>query len=145
MTTQGTKDTAKSNGHGNANGVFELLGQNQLPQEFITIGRTFEDALGRCTLRDDKQKSAVVTYKDQMEMFLPKMLPRIQALTNWLNASSAVGGINKNLAVMAHTGIVIPEMTGTKLSKQGSKEYIESQHRRDEQQKRENDNDNHNH
>ncbi len=136
MTQPMTAEKAKGNGHhGDVNSVVKIVGQTQLPQEFITIGKTFEDALGRCTLRDDKQKSAVITYKAQLEMF--GLFERIQDLTNWLNASSAVGGYNKSLAAMTYTGIYVPEGAGIKLSKQGSKEYIEAQKRIDEQQKRE--------
>lgn len=104
-------------------GVVKIVGQTQLPQEFITIGKDFEEALGRCTLRDDVQKNAVIIYKAQLELF--EMWDEIQDLTNWLNASSAVGGFNKSLAVMAHTGIFVPEGAGIKLSKETQKAFME--------------------
>jgi hypothetical protein len=134
---------ARSNGqHGHKDvlNLIKLEGSNQLPQEFITIGKTFEDALGRCTIADAKQRSAIITYKSQLEMF--KMTKRIDDLTNFLNASSAIGGINKSLATMSYVGAFVPEGAGIKLSKQGSKEYIESQKRMDEQQRKENNNNN---
>jgi len=126
-----TKAKVKTEGHGSREGVVKIVGQSQLPQEFITIGENFEEALGRCTLRDDRQKNAVIIYKAQLEMF--KMYDEIQDLTNWLNASSAVGGYNKSLAAMTYTGIYVPEGAGIKLSKQGSKEFMEAQRRLEEQ------------
>jgi len=135
-----TADKIKGNSHGSIDGVVKIVGQSQLPQEFITVGKSFEEALGRCTLRDDRQKNAIIIYKAQLEMF--KMSDQIQDLANWLNASSAVGGINKSLAAMTYTGIYVPEGAGIKLSKQGSKEYMEAQRRIDDQRKHEESNKN---
>ena len=129
-------DKAGAQGKGSESGVIKVVGSTQLPQEFITIGKTFEEALGRAVLRDDKQKNAVILYKAQLEMF--DLEDEIQDLTNWLNASAAVGGYNRLQAIMAHVGIVIPEAAGVKLSKQGSKEFIEAHRRQQYQNDREN-------
>lgn len=124
----------KDNGHkpgftsreqGSIDGVIKIEGQSQLPQEFITIGRSFEEALGRCTIRDEEQKNAIIIYKAQLEMF--EMLDEIQDLTNWLNASSAVGGYNRSLSAMTYTGIYVPEGAGIKLSKDNQKALSEVQ------------------
>ena len=139
---QNVKEKAKDNNRGSIDGVVKIVGQSQLPQEFITIGKSFEEALGRCTLRDDRQKNAIIIYKAQLEMF--SMFKEIGDLTNWLNASSAVGGYNKSLAAMTYTGIYVPEGAGIHLSKQGSKEYLEAQRRIDEQKKKEDNNNNNN-
>lgn len=106
-------------------GVVKIVGQTQLPQEFITIGKSFDEALGRCVLRDDVQRNAVILYKAQLEMF--GMCREIEDLTNWLNASAAVGGFNRSLAAMTHTGIYIPEGAGIKLSKENQKALMEMQ------------------
>jgi hypothetical protein len=109
-------------------GVVKIAGQSQLPQEFITIGKSFEEALGRCVLRDDAQKNAVIIYKAQLELF--EMWDEIQDLTNWLNASAAVGGFNRSLAAMTYTQIYVPEGAGIKVSKENQKALMEMQKQR---------------
>jgi hypothetical protein len=133
-----------NNGHRDVLNILKLEGSNQLPQEFITVGKTFEEALGRCTIVDQKQRSGIITYKDHLSMFKSTELHRIPSLTSFLNASSAVGGINKSLAVMAYDGIYVPEGAGIHLSKQGSKEYSENFKRNENQTKRENEDKNNN-
>lgn len=113
---------------GSIEGVVKIVGQTQLPQEFITIGKSFEEALGRCTIRDDEQKNAIVIYKAQMEMFV--MWEEIKDLTNWLNASAAVGGFNRSLAAMTYTRVYVPEGAGIKISKDNQKALIEMQKQR---------------
>lgn len=120
-----TKD--QNTNQGSKSGVIKVVGSSQLPQEFITIGATFEEALGRCVFRDEQQRNDVNIYKDQLEMF--DMTDEIESLTNWLNGSLGIGGYNRSLAAMTHAGVIIPELAGIKLSKQGSKEYIEAQRR----------------
>lgn len=120
-------DKVQSSGHG---GVVKIVGQSQLPQEFITIGKAFEEALGRCVLRDDEQKNAVIIYKAQLEMF--HMTDEIQDLTNWLNASAAVGGFNRSLAAMTYSQIYVPEGAGIKVSKENQKALMEMQKQRSE-------------
>ncbi len=113
---------------GNVAGVVQIASQSQLPQEFITIGKSFEEALGRCVLRDDYQKNAIVIYKAQLEMF--GMFEAIADLTNWLNASAAVGGFNRSLAAMTYTNIYVPEGAGIKVSKENQKALMEMQKQR---------------
>ena len=110
---------------GSLSGVVKIVGQTQLPQEFITIGKNFEEALGRCVLRDDEQKNAVIVYKAQLEMF--GMWDEIDDLTNWLNASAAVGGYNRSLAAMTHTMIFSPEGAGIKINKDSQRALLEMQ------------------
>ena len=119
-------EKAKSNtvGHqrgerGSVAGVVRIVGQTQLPQEFITVGRDFDAALGRTALRDDNQLNAVVLYKAKLEMF--GMLDEIKDLTSWLNGRPAIGGFNRSQAIMAHTGIYVPEGAGIKVSKETQK------------------------
>jgi hypothetical protein len=108
--------------------VHDVIGIKNLPQEFITIGKNFDEALGRCVLRDDEQRNAVIIYKAQLEMF--EMFDEIQHLTNWLNASAAVGGFNRSQAIMAHARVYLPEGAGVKVDKNTQKALMEMQQRR---------------
>ncbi len=123
MTDKKPKVQASGNG-----AVVKIVQQGQLPIEFITIGKSFEEALGRCVLRDDEQKNAVIIYKAQLEMF--DMYEEIQNLTNWLNASAAVGGFNRSLAAMTYSQIYVPEGAGIKVSKENQKALMEMQKQR---------------
>jgi len=111
--------------HGSVEGIIEIEGQSNLAKEFITIGQSFEEALGRCVLRDDEQKNAIVIYKAQLEMF--GMWDEIDDLTNFLNASAAVGGFNRSLAAMTETGIYVADGAGIKLGKESQKALMELQ------------------
>lgn len=112
----------------NIAGVIHIAQPGQIAQEFITAGKSFEEALGRCTIRDDEQKNAIIIYKAQLSLFL--MTDEIMDLTNLLNAASAVGGFNKSLAAMVATGIYVPEGAGIKLSKENQKALMELQKQR---------------
>ena len=129
MTTQKRRTTTNSrhNGHerGDVDGVIKIERQSQLPQEFITVGRTFEEALGRAVLRDDKQKNDVILYAAQLRMF--EMWDELDDLTAWLNASAAVGGFNRSLAAMTYTGIFVAEGAGIKMDKETTKSLMEIQ------------------
>jgi len=117
-----------SNGHkphNDVQGVIKIEGQGQLPQEFLTVGRDFDEALGKSTIRDDKQRNAIILYKAQLEMF--QMWEEISDLTSWLNASGAVGGFNRSLAAMTYTGVYVPEGAGINLSKDTRKNLMEIQ------------------
>ena len=105
--------------------VVQFVGQGQLPQEFLTIGKDFDETLGRCVLRDDWQRNCVILYKAQLELF--GMWDEIKDLTSWLNASAAVGGFNRSLAAMTYTGIYVPEGAGIKLGKDQQKSLMELQ------------------
>lgn len=109
-------------------GVIKIISQSQLPQEFITIGKSFEEALGRCVIRDEEQKNNIIIYKAQLQMF--EMRPEIEDLTNWLNASAAVGGFNRSLAAMTYTNLFMPEGAGIKISKENQKALMEMQRQR---------------
>lgn len=129
MTQQKTPPKPGSNGRkrdfSRLEGVVKFAGQGQLPQEFLTIGKDFDEALGRCVLRDDDQRNVVILYKAQLEMF--GLWGEIGSLTSWLNASAAVGGYNRSLAAMTYTGIYVPEGAGIKLSRSQEKTLMELQ------------------
>lgn len=113
---------------GNVEGVIRIEGQGSLAKEFITVGRTFEEALGRCVIRDDHQRNALIVYKAQLELF--GMEEEISDLTNWLNASSAVGGYNRSLTAMTDIGIFMAEGAGLPLDKDSKKALLEMQRMR---------------
>ena len=130
-----TTDTSvKNDGHrkmppkGDIAGVIHIAQPGQLAQEFITVGKSFEEALGRCVIRDDEQKNAIIIYKAQLEMF--DMITEIADLTSWLNAASAVGGFNRSLSAMVGTNIFVAEGAGIKLSKENQKALMEMQKQR---------------
>lgn len=125
MTQRNTKDHTKEDGKGREAGVIKIEDQGGLAKEFITIGRSFEEALGRCTIRDEEQKNAIIIYKAQLDIF--DMDEEVQDLTNWLNASAAVGGFNRSLASMTETRIYVPEGAGIHMDKGTQKTLIEMQ------------------
>lgn len=126
MEQQPTQTAGKNgNRHSKIAGVVHMVNSTQLPQEFITIGKTFEEALGRCRIRDDNQKNFFILYKTQLEEF--ELTDEINELTSLLNASAAVGGFNISAAIMAHTGIYVPEGAGIKLGKEQYKQLMEAQ------------------
>jgi hypothetical protein len=104
---------------GNTDTVIKAVGQGSVPLEFITIGTTFETALGRCVIRDDAQKSAIIILKSRYEMF--GMTEAIKDLTNLLNASCTVGGFNRSLAAMTYDRIFVSEGAGIKMSKESQR------------------------
>ncbi len=122
---------------GSVQGVIKIEEHGGLAKEFITIGRSFEEALGRCTLRDDEQKNAIIIYKAQLEIF--EMDDEIQDLTNLLNASAAVGGYNRSLASMTETRIYVPEGAGIKMDKGTQKALMELQKTRGQGKREERD------
>lgn len=119
MTTESKNKANGNQGKRSLAGVVQLANQTQLPGEFLKIGKDFEEALGRCVIRDDYQKNCIILYKAQLELF--GMYSEIQDLTNWLNASGAVGGFNRSLAAMTYTGIYLAEGAGIKLGKDQQK------------------------
>lgn len=120
-----SKDEGGNGDRGQVTGVVKLRGQSQLPQEFITSGKTFIDALGKTVFRDPNQATSVILYYAQLKLF--NMDSEIEDLTNFLNAQNAIGGINKSLAAMTHTGIYLPEGAGIKMSKDDRKQLSELQ------------------
>jgi len=131
MTTESkvSNDGAKRRlSKGDPAGVIKIAQPGQLAQEFITVGKSFEEALGRCVIRDDEQKNAIIIYKAQLEMF--DMINEVKDLTNLLNAASAVGGFNRSLSAMVGTQIFVPEGAGIKLSKENQKALMELQKQR---------------
>jgi len=110
-------------------GVLKIVKSGELAQEFITVGKSFEEALGRCSIRDDEQRNAIIIYKAQLDLF--EMVDEVEDLTNWVNAGSAVGGFNRSLAAMVGTGIYYPVGAGIKVGKEDQKALMEIQKQRE--------------
>ncbi len=128
MTTE-----VKNNGNGsrgNVAGVVKIVGQSQLPQEFLQIGKFYDEAVGRGVLRDDFQRNAVNKYKFQLDLFFDDNDIEVQNLTSWLNMSGSVGGFNRSLAAMTYTQVYVPEGAGIKISKENQKALMEMQKQR---------------
>lgn len=127
-----TKVQNRSDNHtgGSDEGVIKIVGSKELPGEFITVGKSFSEALGRASILDERQRNAIIIYKAQLEMF--EMNNELNDLTDWVNASIAIGGINRSLAAMAYTGIYTPDGAGIKLDKDSKKVLIEMQRMRAE-------------
>lgn len=115
---------------GSVEGVIRIEGGGQLPREFITVGNSFREALGKCTILDLAQRNAIIVYKAQLDIF--NMKDEISDLTDWLNSSNAVGGINKSIAAMTEVGIYMPEGAGINLDKDTRKALMEMQRMRSE-------------
>jgi len=114
---------------GAVEGVLKIARSSELAQEFITVGKSFEEALGRCSIRDDEQRNAIIIYKAQLDLF--DMTNEVQDLTNWINAGSAIGGFNRSLAAMVGTGIYYPVGAGIKVGKEDQKALMEIQKQRE--------------
>ena len=112
-----------NNHSGTVGGIYDTEGQTLLPHEFITGGKTFDEALGKCIFRDEAQKNAVIMWKAKLEEFHNEA--GIQMIIDLLNGSRGVGGINNSLASMAHTMIYLPEGAGIKVGKNAEKINLE--------------------
>ncbi len=111
-TTQTSRKDGKRD-FSSVGGVVQFVGQSQFEQELLAVGKDFDEALGRCVIRDEWQRNAIILYKAQLEMFL--MTREIMDLTSFLNASAAIGGhYNRELATMAHVGIYVPPLSNPK-------------------------------
>ena len=99
--------------------VLNIAGQSQLPEEFIKIGKEFDDALGKAVLRDEEQRNSLVLTKAWL--LRHGLIEEVEILTNWLASGPAIGGFNRSLAAMAYTGIYTPEGAGLKTSKESQK------------------------
>ena len=113
------KGNGKKVSRGGIEGVVKIVGSSPLAKEFIEVGKSFEEALGRCVIIDQNQQNLIILYKAQLDMF--ELWDEVRDLTNWLNASIAVGGFNRSLAAMVATNIYVPEGAGIKLSKESVK------------------------
>ena len=116
METKKANYANKKNGKrdfSSVSGVVQFVGQSQFEQELLAVGKDFDEALGRCVIRDEWQRNAIILYKAQLDMF--GMATEIRDLTSFLNASAAIGGhYNRELATMAHVGIYVPPLSNPK-------------------------------
>lgn len=109
-----------SNGDSNHNitGVVKIAGDSQLPREFITTGHDIDSALALSTLIDNNEQNDLTRlYSKSMRWGVQRALDDMRF---WLNARRTVGGYQLLHALMGHTGIISPEASGVRMSKQGA-------------------------
>jgi hypothetical protein len=127
-----TKPTGGS--HEGDLGVVRLMDSAGIPREFITVGKDFDEALGRTTILDDNQLNDIIAYKAQLVE--QELWEELADLVSWLNGRPAIGGYNRLYSLMAHIGILSPEALGVRLSKEGAESLRKAQDARDHQQKK---------
>lgn len=137
INTRDRKDGHSEYRQGNVEGVIKIEEHGGLAKEFITAVRDFNGALGRCVLRDDLQRNAVIIYAGQLRLFPNHLSDEFDELTDWLSASASVGGFNRSLASMTECKIFTPDGAGIKMDKKTQQALFEMQKLRAEGQRRE--------
>ncbi len=91
----------------------------QFPQKLLEAAETVEKAIIHTVFIDDRQLNAVCAlYQKLCECECEEGL---RTLLLWLNGRPAIGGFRVIQSIMAHTGVVVPEACGVKLSKDSQK------------------------
>jgi len=117
-------------------GVVRLMDQAGIPREFITYAKDFQEAVAKTTFLDDNQLNDVIAYYSQLRE--QELWEEIGDLTCWLNGRPAIGGQNRLLALMAHTGIISPDLLDRRLSKEGEERLQKAHEARDRQRQGQN-------
>ncbi len=112
-------------------GVVRFLDQSsRLDKELLTIGSTIEEAIGRAVIRDDNQRNKIIRYFARlMDCHL---IPQLDVLRIWINASFAVGGHQRDEALMANAKLWVPE-GGRRMDKKQMMKFLDNQAQRNEQ------------
>ncbi len=118
----------------NETGVVRIVGDSQIPREYITAGFDLDEAAVRTFLIDENEVNNVTRLYDKLKKFGVERGQ--ETLRFWLNARRAVHGRGNIYALMAHTGIIAPEALDIKLSKKESEDIKQMQ--RDRARAREN-------
>ena len=139
MLTNQNKDTK----HGSLEGVVrDVIANKNMPMEFITAAKSFEDALARCVIRDEQSLNDIILLYDQFMDF--GMMDEIEILlTKKLIGGTSVGGFNRSLAAMTYSRIYDPQGAGVKSDKNTQKALMEIQRQRrnsDEEDQKKHDN-----
>ncbi len=106
-------------------GVVKFLDQSsRLDKELLTIGATIEEAIGRAVIKDDNQRNKIIRYYGRlMDCHL---LPQLDRLRIWINASFAVGGHQRDEALMANAKLWVPE-GGRRMDKKQMAQFLNNQ------------------
>ncbi len=119
----------------NETGVVKIVGDSQIPREYITAGWDLDEAAVRSFLADDNEVNNVTRLYDKLKKF--NVTRGMETLRFWLNARRAVGGKANVYALMGHTGIIAPEALGIKLSRKDTEDLKELQRERDRRRQNE--------
>ena len=114
-----------------AAGVVRFMDQSsRLDKELITIGNTIEEAIGRAVIRDDNQRNKIVRYMGRLKEC--HLLPQMELLRIWINASFAVGGHQRDEALMSNAHLWVPE-GGRRMDKKQINRFLDIQARKADQ------------
>ncbi len=97
--------------------TWDSVKSDQFALEFLTASESLSEAISHTTFRSKRQLAGVIEYARKLIKF--KMVNEIECLILFLNGRPAIGGFNRAQAIMAGTGIPIPEAIGVPLSKKG--------------------------
>ena len=107
-----------------AGGVTTDVEDSDLAKEFITVGKTIEESMGRTVFIDDRQLNAVIALYRKLVKF--GNIEGMRTLKMWLDGRPSIGGYNRAQALMSGAQIVVGEALGVKLGKDSMK-FIEKQ------------------
>lgn len=107
-----------------AGGVETAIEDSGLAKEFITVGKTIEESIGRTIFIDDRQLNAVIALYRKLIKF--HNISGLKTLKMWLDGRPSIGGYNRAQALMSGACIVVGEALGVKLGKDSMK-FIEKQ------------------
>ncbi len=102
-----------------AGGVETAIDDPQFPGKLLETEETIEKAIRSTNFVDDRQLNAVCALYQKLKECECEEGLSTQLL--WLNGRPAIGGFRTVQAIMAHTGIMIAEACGVKLSKDSQK------------------------
>lgn len=119
-------------------GVMADMENDNLAKEFISVGKSIEDSMGRTVFVDIRQLHAAIALYRKLLKF-----DNTQGMIHFkmsLDGMPAVGGYNRAQAGMVAAQVVVPEAIGVKLGKDSMK-FIEAQYKaKTAQQQGENEN-----
>ncbi len=116
-------------------------GNDSLEKELLTIGATIEAAIGRGVIKDDNQRNKIIRYLGRLQDCHLK--PQMELLRIWINASFAVGGHQRDEALMANAKLWVPE-GGRKMDKKQMMKFLDNQAAQRQERHRNNDDGNNN-
>jgi len=105
-------------------GILTSVEDEGLAKEFITVGKTLEESMGRTVFIDDRQLNSVIALYRKLVKF--HNIEGLKHLKMFLDGRPAIGGYNRSQALMSGAQIVVGEALGVKLGKDSMK-FIEKQ------------------
>ncbi len=126
----------------NETGVVKIVGDSQIPREFITAGWSIDEAGVLSFLKDENEVNDITRLKSKADKF--HVDRALDDLKFWLNLRRSILGRASLLSVMGHTGIIAVDalagMLGIRLSGAArddiERQNREHQRRRDEEEQK---------